>query len=262
MKYRKLGFWYLIPACLLIGYLGAQKVHETGHWAVLQAFRREPVMGFTGLVQLWDVSPANPNEWTEYTDPLDGGKGWLHLTSLPQSPVEWVGMLAAGQIANLLAVVLGLLIAYNGKYPSREMGLILVLVNSLGQALYHLRNLFRPAGGDEYFIASYLKTSKEWITVPLLLIYIAATILAIRQIEEWRERWKFMGAAFLSSLALGPALMIADKVVRNQINLDNPLFQPVWGFSIPVLIVDAAAFIGLRLWVKRVRRIKETLQAG
>ena len=252
MKRSKLGFWQLALLCLMLTYLGAQRVHETGHWAVLQAFRREPVMGFTGLVQLWDKRPLNPNGWTIYTDPIDGEQGWLRLGSLPQSPGEWISLLAAGQVAQLIAVMAGLLIARYGKSQlARETGLALSLVNSLGQALYHAKSLLLGSGADERYLSFYLGIPKESITIPLLLIYILAMAWALRQIKGWRERGRRLVAVMAGFIPLGPVLMLSDRVIRNQMGVDNPWFRPVLGFSLPVLIADVIVLMGLwLLWRK------------
>lgn len=110
MPYQKVGFWRLLVLVALIGYLGGQVLHESGHWAVLQLFGRGSVMSFTGLVQR-DEPPANPEAWVTFTAP-DGEQVWLHLTSLPASRAEWLLMAAAGPLAQLIAMIVGLLLAH------------------------------------------------------------------------------------------------------------------------------------------------------
>ena len=52
MKLIKINFIRLFFLTLILGYLGAQRIHETGHWIFLQIFQREPNIGFTGLIQI------------------------------------------------------------------------------------------------------------------------------------------------------------------------------------------------------------------
>jgi hypothetical protein len=46
----------------------------------------------------------------------------------------------------------------------------------------------------------------------------------------------------------------ADGLVRAQVNLDNPLFLPVLGFSLPVFITGCLAILGLWAWWRAARK--------
>jgi len=161
-------------------------------------------------------------------------------------------------MVQVLAMTAGLLLARYGRGRLLKItGLAMALVNSLGQLFYHLRSLFLTSGGDEYFLAFYLGIPKEWLTFSLILVYGLGTALALRQIGGWRERLKWTGAAIIGFLALGPALMVGDTAIRSQINAENPLFRPVFGFSLPVLLVDAMAAVGLWLTLQRLHSSAE-----
>jgi hypothetical protein len=43
----------------------SQTLHETGHHVVYQVMGRDPVWGFTKLVQLWESPPTDPDDWVE-----------------------------------------------------------------------------------------------------------------------------------------------------------------------------------------------------
>lgn len=242
MRYRNISFWRLLVLVALLGYLSGQMLHETGHWAVLKVFGRRPVMSFTGLVQQ-NEPPADPEGWVEFTAP-DGEQVWFHLTSLPGSSAEWVAMLAAGPLANLVAMLAGLLLAYFAKRELlRSLGLLLALINSFGPMLYQIQHTFSGAGGDEYFLASTLGVPKYAITVPLALAAAAGFAVVIKKINGWRVRLKWLTALLIGFVAQGPLLMYADKITQTQVRLKNPFFQPILGFSLPVVIVAGIALL-------------------
>ena len=56
---QKIGFWSLLILAMLVNVLG-QAIHETGHSLIYQVMGREPVWGFTKIVQIWDTPPPNP----------------------------------------------------------------------------------------------------------------------------------------------------------------------------------------------------------
>ncbi len=247
MDYRRASFWQLLVLVVLFNFL-LQAIHEGGHWAVYQAMGRGPVWGFTSLVQLWSETPLHPNEWVPTTAP-DGEQGWLHLASAPTSTAEEIAMLAAGPLATLLAVIAGLCLSRFGKSPiAQQMGLILALAGSLIFGQYYWRAPFRDNSGDEYFMAAYLGIPKYMIEIPLGLAFLACFILSLRALGSWRNIAKWIGAVLLGSLPAGIFLMQANEIVQAQVNQGNPLFQPVWGFSLPVVIVNGLVLISLAIW--------------
>jgi hypothetical protein len=253
MDYRKIGFWRLVLLTLMLNFI-AQTMHEAGHWAVYETIGKGPTWGFLGLVQMWgDPPPLHPNEWIETTAP-DGGKGWLRLASAP-TKTEEVAMNAAGPLASLLGVVLGLgLMRWNRNPSLKQMGLVLALIASLIMGLYYLRGASRT-GGDEYFVAALLGIPKYTIDIPFGLAFIVAFILGVWSLGNWRTRFKWLGALLLGSLPVGVFLMYANILVFSQVNQGNPLFRPLLGFSLPVVFVNAAALFGLWIWWKQANKI-------
>jgi hypothetical protein len=59
---------------------------------------------------------------------------------------------------------------------------------------------------------------------------------------------KWLAVVLLGSIPTGILLVQADGMTRAQVNLDNPLFQPVLGVSLPVILVDGFALLGLAAW--------------
>ncbi|MGQ4875641.1 MAG: hypothetical protein ACP6IY_16360 [Promethearchaeia archaeon] len=251
-NFRNLSFKQLIIFTILLSYLGAQRIHEIGHWLVLQLYGREPAFGFTGLIQLWGKVPQHPEHWTKYKDPIDGEEGWLYLDSLPQSSAEWVIMLAAGQIAQIIIIIIGLLIVkYAKKDLSKTFGLLLAMINSQGQIFYFIRKMLSGGvGGDEYFISFYLNISVYLIIIIFLSIHLIGFSLCIHIINDWKLSIKYILVIFLGIMPIGIILMLSDILVREQIDLGNPLFQPVFGFALPVLIIDVI-FILLLIFALR-----------
>jgi hypothetical protein len=251
---RDIGFGRLLILVALLGYLGGQILHEAGHWAVLQLFERGPVMSFTGLVQREEL-PTAPERWVEFPAP-DGQEVWLHLASLSASSAEWVAMLAAGPLAQLAAMILGLLLAHFARRETvRSLGLLLALINSFGPALYQLTSTLGGPGGDEYFIAYYLGLSRHFISASLGLASAAGLVLALRELSGWRMRLKWGAALSVGLLPQGPLLMMAYRITQSQVDLGHPLFRPVIGWSLPVAVTSALACLALLVllvrWEKR-----------
>lgn len=250
---------HLLLLVILLNFLGAQMLHEGGHWAVLQVGGRDPVWGFTGMVQLWDRKPATPDQWVEITDPT-GDRGWLRLGSLPASTTEWVIFFAAGPLLQLGAVIVGLMVHSLAKQQiSRLFGLLLALINSFGQFMYQIVAPIRGSGGDEYLLAYYLGVPRTAVSAPLAVAFAVGFLWAMCRLDGWRTRLIYGAALMVGIIPQGPLLMYANQVVRDQIDAGNPLFQPVFGFSQPVLIAILLAILAL-LAVARLTR--KTLTQG
>ncbi len=249
--YRKIGFWQLVLLAVLLNFV-SQTIHEGGHWLVHQIAGRGPVWGFISLVQVWGDPPLHPEDWIETTSP-DGEQGWLRMASAP-TKTEDIIALAAGPLAGLLGVVLGLSQVFSKRSPAvKQMGLVLALIGSLLMSQYYLRGANRM-GGDEYFLAAHLGISKAALDIPLGLAFITSFVVGVWALGDWRTRLKWLGAVLLGSIPVGIFLMNADSLIRAQVNLENPLFQPLLGFSLPVIVVNALALLGLWLWWKRQAR--------
>jgi hypothetical protein len=247
MKNKKLGFWHLLLLAMLLNIL-SQALHEGGHWAAYQLYGHKPVWGFTAIVQLWDTPPLHPQDWTALVTP-QGEPYWLRMASPAGSRIEGSLSAAAGPLASLLGAVICLVVAARAKNVRlRQAALLMSLSISLTMGLYYLRSPMRT-GGDESDVAYGLGIARIWIELPLAAGFVACLILGIRSLSGGRERWTWLGAALLGSLATGLPLALVDPLVRAQVNLDNPFFRPVLGFSLPVLVVNGLALLLVVVWL-------------
>jgi len=245
-KSYNIRFLPLLILAMLVNVL-AQTVHETGHHMVYQVMGHEPVWAFTKIVQLSEP-PINPVEWVKITNP-DDSSNWLKISSLPSGKTENVIATAAGPLAGLFGALLGLVIARRSrKITQKQIGLTFTLASSLVAVLYYLRSPMRT-GGDEYDIATQLGISKSFIEIPLALAFITCLFLALRELPTWRIQLKWLGTILLGSIITGLPMAIADPLVIVQVNADNPWFQPVVGYSLPVFMVIALTFLGMWAWV-------------
>jgi len=240
MPYQGVKFWRLVLLTVLLGYLGGQIVHEAGHWAVLEIYRRGPVMSFTGLVQQ-EETPYYREGWSQFTAP-DGEQVWLHLATLPGSDVEWVLMLAAGPLAQVVAMLLGFALIYFGeREQAKVIGLLLALINSFGPMVYQSRSMLGRGGGDEYLIAQFLGVPATVVHALFLAVAIVGLAVGMWTLFGWRTRLKWLGAICIGFVAQGPLLMYANRITQTQVVLGNPYFRPVLGWSLPVVIVSVVA---------------------
>ncbi|RMD58714.1 hypothetical protein D6833_12565 [Candidatus Parcubacteria bacterium] len=244
MSYQNVKFWRLVLLAALLGYLGGQIVHEAGHWAVLEIYRRSPVMSFTGLVQQ-DETPNHPEGWSQFTAP-DGEQVWLHLATLPGSDTEWVLMLAAGPLAQVAAMLFGFALVHFGEREQvKVIGLLLALLNSFGPMLYQSRSMLGRGGGDEYLITQFLGVPAAAVHVLFLAVATAGLVVGMWNLAGWRTRLKWLGAVCIGFVGQGPLLMYANRITRTQVGLGNPFFRPVLGWSLPVVIVSVVAGLAL-----------------
>ena len=250
VDYRKVGFWQLVILALLMTVV-TQAIHEGGHWVVYEGLGKGPVWSFTGLVQTWETPPLHPDGWIETTAP-DGTPGWWRLQSAPSKTENIIG-LTAGPLASVLSVIFGLSLTLTRLKISpftKQAGLVLALITSLLMSQYYLRG-FSRVGGDEYFIAAYLGIPKYIVDSPFTLAFITGFILCLRALGDRRTMLKWLGAIVLGSTPAGLFLMYANEVVQSQVDQGNPLFQPLLGFSLPVMIVNTTALLALWIWWKR-----------
>lgn len=248
---HRLSFSSLLVAILFTNLLAAQILHEAGHWAVLTLTGRDPVWSLTGLVQLWDRQPLTPSQWVEMVSP-NGETGWLRLSALPASNAEWAAFLAAGPLAQLLAIAAGLAIAFFATRPRwRALGLILALVNAFGHFFYQVVSALQGGGGDETLLAHYLGIS--W--PPISLIFGAAAgaglLVGFGFLPSARARLKWAGALVLGTLPVGPLFMLTNAVIVDQVDADNPFFRPVLGFSMPILLLGLLSLLGIWFVARR-----------
>ena len=251
MDFRKIGFWQLVIMAFLLNII-VQLTHESGHWIVCETLGKKPVWGFNQLLQMWgDPPPIHPDQWITTISP-GGEKGWLRLGS-SLSINEFNIMLAAGPVASILGAILGLSLMYWNSVPiTRQMGLVMALTGSFIMSMYYLRG-FSRMGGDEYFLAANLGIHKYIIDIPFGLSFITVFIAGILALGDWRTMLKWFGAMILGSLPSGLLIMKANSIVLAQVNLDNQLFRPLLGWSLPVIIVNIIVCLVLLIWWKQAK---------
>ena len=246
-KIPTLRFIPLLILAMLVNIL-AQAVHETGHHMVYQVMGHEPVWAFTKLVQ--KENPAHPSDWVEITTP-DGSSNWLYLASAPTGKTEKAILAAAGPLLGLLSAILGLFVNRRSANPAaKQAWLAYVITISLVATLYYLRAPLRT-GGDEYDIATQLGVAKSLIEIPFALGYLACLSLALRQLADWRTRLAWLGTILLGSILTGIPMALLDPIIINGVDIGNPAFMPVLGYSLPVFLTIALTLVGVWAWIKK-----------
>ncbi len=119
---------------------------------------------------------------------------------------------------------------------------------------YYLRSPMRT-GGDEAQIATLLGIPRMLLDIPLGLAYLACLGLGLRQLPTWRTRLAWFGLIALASIAGGIPLMLADPIVTTQVDLGNPFFQPVFGYSLPVLIFNGLILLLLGFTMQKLNNV-------
>jgi hypothetical protein len=254
MDYRRITFWQLVILALLLAFV-SQTIHESGHWVFYETLGLGPVWGFTSLVQIWGDPPLHPNEWVTTIAP-NGDKGWLRLRSSP-SKAEEIVALFAGPLASLLGVIFGLsLLRFNRNSAAKQMGLVLALLVSLLLGQYYLRG-FSRMGGDEFFLAADLGIPKYTIDIPFALAYIITFALGVWLLGDWRTRLKWLGAIMLGSVPAGFFQIKANILIQAQVDQGNPLFRPLLGWSLPVVVVNAMVLCAFWMWWRRASKTSD-----
>ena len=250
---RSLSFPRLLLAVAGVSLAGAQVLHESGHVLVSLVFGRDPVWGISSLVQLGDRTPLDPSMWTRYVT-TSGNESWLRLGSLPSSDAEWIVMLGAGPAMQVIAIVVGLIVAAVAQSAwLRGGGLVLALVNGFGMTAYYLLSVARGIGGDEQQIADRLGVEPLVVALPFGAAGLVGLVLAFAQLPR-PERPRLLLVLLIGIVPVGPLVMIFNGVVRDQVDAGNALFLGVLGFSLPVLVVAGAA-LGGGAWALRGVRI-------
>ncbi|HSR45063.1 MAG TPA: hypothetical protein VLT15_07520 [Acidimicrobiia bacterium] len=243
-------FVRLLAAAALINLVGAQILHEVGHWLVLTVTGRSPVWGLTAMIQLSDRAPVDPTGWSQLVSPT-GDVSWLYLGSLPSSDAEWAIMLAAGPLMQVLAVGVGLLMAARAASPrARAFGLLLALVNGLSHGLYQMISSIRGGGSDEALLAEY--TGLPWWLFAVVFGAAAAAgfVVAVRMMSGGPARRSWVGAAFLGSLATGPLFMRLQGLMIDGVDRGDALYSPILGFTLPIVVLTVLGVAGM-WWVFR-----------
>ena len=227
----------------------AQAVHETGHHLVYQVMGHKPVWAFTKLVQMSDTTPSHPDEWTMKTYP-DGATNWLKTSSIPTGNIEEATAPSRRPLTGVFSAILGLIMSRrNIKATSKQAWIAYTLTISLAAVLYYLRDPIRT-GGDEYDIAVSLGVAKFIIEIPLMLGYLTCLVLGLRKLPVWRVRFTWLGTILLGSIATGLPMAMLDPVIIARVDIGNPWFQPIIGYSLPVFITIILTCLGLWAWLR------------
>lgn len=249
MQTRRTGhppFWQLIFLAALLNIL-SQALHEAGHWAVYQSYGRAPVWGFTSLVQTSGTPPLHPAGWVEIVNP-GGEHNWLRLGSAPTSQTEDGFESAAGPIASLVGVLVGLSAWRWGQQAfSRQAGLMFALAGSFVMSAYYARSGMRT-GGDEFSLAQAFGFSQPAVEWLLGLAFAGCLLLCLKALGNWQEVARWLGALLLGMFPTAALLVLGNDIVRSQVDQANPLFAPVLGYSLPVFLVNGLALFLLVLW--------------
>lgn len=248
---RFIDLWF---AALCLNLLGAQILHEAGHWLILTLTGRRPVWALTSLVQLSDRMPRDATGWS----PLEHATGqtsWLYLASLPATNAEWAAFLAAGPLAQLLAVLAGLLLALRApRAHTRTLGLMWALVNAFGHVFYQLVSGLQGGGSDEVLLGQYLGIQWWFITRVFGLVAWVGLVAGLALLSSARRRLIWLGAVFLGTLPAGPLFMLANGAIIDGVDFGNRLFTPLFGFALPVLILALVGAGGIALVSRRMAR--------
>ena len=237
----------LIIAIAAMSFAGAQILHEAGHDLVSLLFGRGPTWGTSSLVQLADREPLRSEEWMRYVTP-DGDVSWLRLASLPASDAEWILFFVAALLFQLVAIVVGLVIARRAAGARlRALGLLLALVNAIGMCAYYAISALRGIGGDEKNLGDYLGVPATLVAATFAAAALIGLVLVLGELAGRRERVRIGLLSLGIILVEGPLIMLANNAVRDQVDAGNPFFLPVLGFALPVLMVAALA-IGIAWW--------------
>ncbi len=241
-------FARLVAAAALANLVAGQILHEAGHWLVLSRAGRRPVWGITALVQLWDRTPVEPCSWTRFEAP-SGDSGWLHLGSLPGSNAEWSAFLAAGPLAQIVAIAVGLWLGSRSPSSSvRTAGVLVAFVNGLTLMLYELVGALRGGGADETMLEAHTGIPWWLVASAFGLLAAAGLVAATIRLAGPRTRMRWFGAAILGALATGPLFGRLQTAIIDGVDGGNAMFRPIMGFSLPVVVLaigGAVAFAAL-----------------
>ncbi len=246
-KVYQISFLSCLLLAMLVNILG-QASHESGHSLVYQIMGRDPVWGFTKIVQIWDSPPMHPGEWVETS--FEGEPGWLKLSSPQESQTEEALSIAAGPLAGLFGAVAGLIIVKRGKDISiKQFGLVLTISISFVALQYYLRSGNR-VGGDEYSLSQLFGIQPGFLNIPLGMAFAVCLYLALRELPDWRNKLKWLGTVILGSALTGSLMFMADDFVIAQVDAGNLWFRPVLGYAFPVFFVNVLALVGIWAWIR------------
>jgi hypothetical protein len=134
----------------------------------------------------------------------------------------------------------------------KEAGLLLVLFNSLRVVGYLIRYLQgQPTRGDEHMLAFHLGVSEYAVTLPLGLVFAGALLAALREMRTLPSGTALGWMVLFVGYGLLKVLPRIDGLVWSQVEQGNPLFRPVFGMALPVLVVNSLALLALAVVLAR-----------
>ncbi len=248
----KLNFWHIGLLALVVIYFSVW-LHEAAHWAVLLVLGTQPTMGFTGIIQQWDVPPPHPDQWQAVTYPALG-TAWLRMQELPATDGQWAIMLIAGQLVPILLIVLGIWIYYRKpSYQMATIALMVVMVNG-AMALTKLIGWWRGNLGDVFFFSFYSGLSYPLINGILIFLLGTGLVWSLRQLPcPVRRRW--MRALVGAYALMLPLLMASNGMILRAIHSNSFLGNSWLGWSLPVWIVTLLMLVLLLDWLWHTRTL-------
>ncbi len=231
---KSIPFYQLLLLTVVVVYFSVM-LHEAAHWAVLQILDCGPTMGFTGIIQKWDVPPLHPEEWQKIHYP-GIGTGWLRLEQLPRTHTQWAIMLLSGQLIPVLLILVGIFLVFQSTSPFQKVvGFMLAFVNG-AMALTKIIGWVNGNIGDLYFFSLYSGLNVNAINALFIFLLGAGLVWALRQLPcPVRRRW--MQALVLGYFIIILPLQKANSMLLSAINTGKSWAMPVAGWSKPVWIV-------------------------
>ncbi len=119
----------------------------------------------------------------------------------------------AGQIFQIIAIILGFVVLYRSKNVIvKTIAYLVVFLNPLYQVTYTIIKFINISDGDESFVAYYLNISSRWITGPLAIFYVTVLIFMSYYLDGWRVRPQYFVVGVLT-FSLGPILGAVNRII-------------------------------------------------
>ena len=242
----KLPFWQLWLLALLIIYFSVL-FHEVAHWIILEALGTSPTMGFTGIIQQWDIPPPNPEQWQSVIYP-GLGRAWLHLQHLPETDGQWAMMLIAGQLVPIFLIILSIWIYYRfHSFQVKNIALMVVMVNG-AMALTKLIGWWRGNLGDVFFFSYYTGYSYPLVNSFLILVLGSGLVWSLRQLPcPIRRRW--MRALVMAYAVIFPLFFWGNSQLLTAIYSETFLSKSLGGWLLPVWFVTGMMTVLFYIWL-------------
>ncbi len=146
----------------------------------------------------------------------------------------------AGPLMTLFLAFLGLVLVYRlTDVFWRRIGFMMAIFNSLMALIPNL--MFFNWSGD--LTCSYYARIPEYsIRMPSILFYLATLLLVFKKVEKELRGAKYIVILFFMTIAIIALNFTMDRIVWKKA---SPLFQPLFGISVVVILTDVFAFLAL-----------------